>query len=254
MGTCEWPVELRERPGYLSSSFLARRRPSRPKPAGRLPGPLAAPGAPSGDGSLLRSGMARRRAGFEFSASRLAARSSGEFGSPPAPTRPGCALACAVAVTRARGGGWLAAGLARGRVAAGPPALGLLLRLLLGALADRAAHARDGRHAGHPAAAHHLPHHLLAFEEPDDEVVDLADGDPGPVGDAGPAGPVEDLRVAPLGRGHRVDDGRRPVQVLVVDLVEQLTVLPPRRAACRAGCRSARACAPWPAARRSPRG
>src|SRR6202044_2152139 len=86
----------------------------------------------------------------------------------------------------------------RGRVATRTAALGLLLVVLLalGALSRGPPHARDGRHAGHPAAAHHLPHHLLALKEPDDQVVHLTDGDPGAVGDPGPAAPVEDLRVA----------------------------------------------------------
>src|SRR6185437_3332449 len=67
------------------------------------------------------------------------------------------------------------ASLGHGWVPAWAAALGVLLR--------RPAHAGDGRHPGDPAAAHHLPHHLLALEEPDHEVVDLAHGDPGPVRD-----------------------------------------------------------------------
>src|SRR5690242_19022409 len=98
-----------------------------------------------------------------------------------------------------------------GRRPAGTAAL-LLLRLL--GLLARPPHAGHTRHAGHPAAAHHLAHHLLAFEEPDYQVADLTDGDAGSGRDPGPPGPVDNLRVLPLGRGHRVHDGRGPVQVL----------------------------------------
>ena len=69
------------------------------------------------------------------------------------------------------------------------PALGLLFRplLALGRL-GRAPHARDRRHTGDPAPAHHLPHHLLAFGEPHDQVVHLADGGARAASRSGPAG------------------------------------------------------------------
>ena len=71
----------------MSSPFLAAAAAEQAEAGRQAPGPVAAR-VPSGDGSLLRSGMARRRAGFEFSASRLAARSSGELGSPPPGPQP----------------------------------------------------------------------------------------------------------------------------------------------------------------------
>ncbi len=84
--------------------------------------------------------------------------------------------------------------------------------------------AHGGRHARDAAAEHGL-HLLLALEEVRDQLGDLADGDAGSPGDAGPAGAVDDLRVAPFLRGHGPDDGLRAVQVLVVDLGQQLPVL-----------------------------
>ena len=113
------------------------------------------------------------------------------------------------------------------RVAA---ARGLLLGLLAGRLARppgraaHAAHAGHRRHAGDAAAEHGL-HLLLALEEVRDQLGDLADGDAGTLGDARPAGAVDDLRVTPFLRRHGPDDGLGPVQVLVVDLLDLLPVL-----------------------------
>src|ERR1019366_5891808 len=128
--------------------------------------------------------------------------------------------------------GHLAAGptatghLASGGVATGTSTLGLLLRLLApDALLGRPAHPRNRRHARHAATTEHLAHHLLALEEPHNEVVDLAHRDPGASSYASPPGSVEYLGVCSLLRGHRIDDGRGPVQVAVVDLAEQLPVL-----------------------------
>src|SRR5262249_57867171 len=110
----------------------------------------------------------------------------------------------------------------------GPPAALLLLPrtlLTLRGLGGGPAHAGNRRHPGDATAAEHLPHHLLAFLEPDDQVVHLADGGAGALSDARPPGPVEDLRVAPLARGHRVHDRRGAVQVSVPHLAAQFLVL-----------------------------
>src|ERR1019366_8144721 len=98
-----------------------------------------------------------------------------------------------------------------------PTALPLLLCLSPRRLLAGPPHSRH--------SAHHLAHHLLAFEEPHDEGADLADRDAGAGADPSPPRPVDELRVAPLFRRHRVDDGRRPVQVLIADLAEELPVL-----------------------------
>src|SRR5207342_3401625 len=103
----------------------------------------------------------------------------------------------------------------------------LLVALLTGRLAGpagRGTHAWHGRHAGHVPAEHGL-HLLLALVEVRDQLGDLADGDAGTLGDARPAGAVDDLRVAPFLRRHGPDDGLGPVQVLVADLLDLLPVL-----------------------------
>src|ERR1035438_4094698 len=106
--------------------------------------------------------------------------------------------------------------LASGGVAAGPSTLGLLLRLFTPpALLGPPAHPRNRRHARHATTTEHLAHHLLALEEPHNEVVDLAHGDPRASSYASPPGSVEYLGVFSLLRGHRIDDGRGPVQVAV---------------------------------------
>jgi Ni2+-binding GTPase involved in maturation of urease and hydrogenase len=115
--------------------------------------------------------------------------------------------------------GCLAAGDLGGALripAAGRPLLALLAA---GVLAGRAPRPGEPGHAG-DAAREHRAHLLLALEEVRDQLGDLTDRDAGPLGDAGPAGAVDDLRVAALLRRHGPDDGLRAVQVLVVDLGE----------------------------------
>src|SRR5205823_12399634 len=102
----------------------------------------------------------------------------------------------------------------------------LPVALLAGRLAGpagRGGHAGHRRHPGHVAAEHGL-HLLLALEEVRDQLGNLADGDAGALGDAGPARAIDDLRVAPFLRCHGPDDGLGPVQVLVVDLLDLLPV------------------------------
>src|SRR6476661_9030223 len=70
----------------------------------------------------------------------------------------------------------------------------LPLLLVLGGLAGRTFAAERHSHL-----AGHLRHHLAGLEEPVDELIDLADRHTRPVGDAQPAGAVDDLRVGPLG-------------------------------------------------------
>src|SRR5262249_44168278 len=79
-----------------------------------------------------------------------------------------------------------------------------------------------GRAVG-PAAreaepAGHLLHHLAGLVEPVDQVVDVAYGHARALGDALPAGRVDDLGVVALGRGHAADDRLQLVQLPVVDL------------------------------------
>ena len=156
---------------------------------------------------------------------RLSVKPSGRPPRPPAPPRP----AGAVLGPAALAGRTLGARAARDlRGAPRVAAAGRLLLALLaaGGLGGRAAghRAHGGRHARDAAAEHGL-HLLLALEEVRDQLGDLADGDAGSLGDAGPPGAVDDLRVAPFLRGHGPDDGLRAVQVLVVDLGQQLPVL-----------------------------
>jgi ATP-dependent DNA ligase I len=114
----------------------------------------------------------------------------------------------------------------------GAPRIAAPGRLLLVVLVPRGlgrgppgpAQAGHRRHAGDAAAEHRL-HLLLALEEVRDQLGDLADGDPGTTGDARAAGTVDDLRVAAFLRRHGPDDRFGPVQVLVVDLLEQRPVL-----------------------------
>src|SRR5205085_5618845 len=100
-------------------------------------------------------------------------------------------------------------------------AAGLLARGLVSAPGHPG---HTGRHAGQAAAAEHGFHLLLALEEVRHQLGDLADGDARALGDAGPAGAVDDLRIAAFGGRHGPDDGLGPVQVLVVDLLELLAV------------------------------
>src|SRR5262249_62126027 len=81
-------------------------------------------------------------------------------------------------------------------------------------------HAWHSWHTRHASADHHLAHHPLALEEPDDERVHLANRDTRPVGDPQPAGPIQNLGVLALLRGHRIDDRGGAVQILVADLAE----------------------------------
>src|SRR5262249_61454594 len=151
-------------------------------------------------------------------------------GRPRATTRPGGAAGGAGGRPAARGPGspagapqagqpgtpGTAGGPARRRpgTASGPPRRSpgtpaplLLLRrplLALRGLGGGPAHARNRWHPGDAATAEHLPHHLLAFLEPDDQVVHLTDRGPRALRDACPPGPVEDLRAAPRVPGDPV--------------------------------------------------
>src|SRR5208282_4396153 len=107
--------------------------------------------------------------------------------------------------------------------AARRPLLALLITRLLARRPAGPAEAGHRRHTGDAAAEHRL-HLLLALEEVRDQLGDLADGDPRALGDAGPAGAVDDLRVAAFLRRHGPDDRLGPVQVLVVDLLDLLPV------------------------------
>src|SRR5690606_35852903 len=94
----------------------------------------------------------------------------------------------------------------RGRTAlGGGPAALLALLALLAAAAEQ-------------AAAEAL-HHLLHLAELLEQGVDRGDVDAGSLGDADLAGAVDDLRVAALLEGHRVDDALDLGQLSVVDLL-----------------------------------
>ena len=108
--------------------------------------------------------------------------------------------------------------LALHRVAGALLALGLLGLLLRPAGA--AAHARHPGHARHAAALGHAGHHLAGLEEPLDQALDRADLDAGTLGDTGAARAVDDRRVLALGRGHRLDDRGRAVDVALVEVVD----------------------------------
>src|SRR6056297_2209716 len=71
--------------------------------------------------------------------------------------------------------------------------------------ARRQAAFHGAHHLGHPALAellHHLLHLGMLLQDP----VDLLDLDAGPAGDPALAGTVDNRRMAPLFRRHRVDD------------------------------------------------
>src|SRR5262245_55568759 len=94
------------------------------------------------------------------------------------------------------------------------PAGGLALALVLGRLRRLAPHAGQAHHAAH------LLHHLLGVLEAVEQLVDVHHGHTRATGDAGAARSVDDLGVGPLLWGHRPDDRRDPVEVLVVELCQ----------------------------------
>src|SRR5918995_7000436 len=65
-------------------------------------------------------------------------------------------------------------------------------------------------------AARHLLHDLLHLRELLHELRDGLHGGAGSTRDPAPARPVDDLRVGPLLRRHRADDGLEAVQLLLV--------------------------------------
>src|SRR5262249_30245639 len=106
-------------------------------------------------------------------------------GSPPGPPRPG--IPAPPGPPAARPGPAPAPASGPPRRSPGTPAPLLLLRrplLALRGLGGGPAHARNRWHPGDAATAEHLPHHLLAFLEPDDQVVHLTDGGAGALRDA----------------------------------------------------------------------
>ena len=161
---------------------------------------------------------------------RLSGKPSGRPPRPPAPPRPAGAppRPGGVLPPPKLAGAWAPVPRASSAARRGSPLragffLPFLPRVRLGrGAAGHGAH--GGRHAGQAAAEHGL-HLLLALVEVRDQLRDFADGDARAVGDAGPAGTVDDLGVAPFLGRHGPDDGLGPVQVLVVDLGQQLAVL-----------------------------
>src|SRR4051794_282946 len=111
---------------------------------------------------------------------------------------------------------------------AGDPLLALLalgLRLLAGTGALAAARPRHAGHPGHAATAGHLLHHLARLEEAVDELVDVGDLAAGALRDAGATRAVDDLRVVPLGGGHRLDDRLDAVDLALVEVLQLVTEL-----------------------------
>ncbi len=157
---------------------------------------------------------------FDRSGSWLGSKSSG---TPPSPSGRPKAEPLAAAGFSASAGLLLGP---LGGVAGLALALGLLrLRRLpaLGLLAE--AHPRRPGHA-RGAAAGHLLHHRAGLEEPVDELVDVGDLAAGALGDPGPAGAVDHLRVGALRGRHRLDDRLDPVDLALVEVLELVAELP----------------------------
>src|SRR5690606_17931299 len=131
------------------------------------------------------------------------------------------------------GGGKLRRALGRIARPRSPLALlalfGLLALALLAADTWHPGHATHAGHPWHPAAelaAGGLAHHVAGHEEPLDQLIDVADLGAGPAGDTCAARAVDDLRVGPLCRRHRLDDRLDAVELAFVGGVQRFAHLP----------------------------